>query len=304
MPPNVKVPLNTMLADLDETLRALMKRELGKQGFDGVEIAFDAPDKEWSAALAAPMVNCFLYDLRESKDHRPLDWEPLKVDGEVVELRPPLRLDATYAVTAWTRAVEDEHRLLSQVLAILYAYPELPEDLLAGRLALGNGQRWPLHTKVANPNRDGGADFWTAVGGQYKASLDLTVTVSCEAGTWVERGPEVRTQTLRMMDPGGRAEVAEETHRLGGTVRDADGEPVQNAWVMLRAEDGPGGGWAATDARGRFVVDRLTPGAYRITARAPDGGEGSGGVSVPGGIVNLVVGEPAPAKPARRRKSG
>ena len=59
------VPLNTMLADLDEALRALLRRELAEHGFEGVEVVFDAPTKEWSASLSAPTVNLFLYDLRE-----------------------------------------------------------------------------------------------------------------------------------------------------------------------------------------------------------------------------------------------
>ena len=46
----VDVPLNTMLADLDESLRELLQRELARHGFDGVEIAFEAPAKDWSAS--------------------------------------------------------------------------------------------------------------------------------------------------------------------------------------------------------------------------------------------------------------
>ena len=49
--------------------------------------------------------------------------------GRIRDYRPPLRIDASYAATAWTRAVEDEHRLLSQLLAILYAFPHLPGDV-------------------------------------------------------------------------------------------------------------------------------------------------------------------------------
>ena len=66
----VDVPLNTMLADLDETLRVLLKRELGRHGFDGVDVAFDAPAREWSSQLSSPTVNLFLYDLRESTENR------------------------------------------------------------------------------------------------------------------------------------------------------------------------------------------------------------------------------------------
>src|SRR4051812_48759740 len=221
-----------MLADLDETVRALLKRELETHSFDGVDIAFDAPDKEWSAQLSKPAVNLFLYDLREAQDFRPIEWREVQGNGGRHDERPPLRIDASFAVTAWTRAVEDEHRLLSQVLAILYAYPTLPDEILAGTLANGS-QQYPLKTRIAQERTGDRADFWTAVGGQYKASLDYVVTVSCESGTVLERGPEVRTQTLRLQDLDGARSTVEELHRIGGVVRTPAEEPVANVWVVV-----------------------------------------------------------------------
>jgi hypothetical protein len=292
--PTTLVPLNTMLADLDETLRNMLKRELGRHGFDGVEIVFDAPDKEWSATLSSPTVNLFLYDLREAIEHRPIDWYPQPGNGGRKELRPPLRLDASYAVTAWTRAVEDEHRLLSQVMAVLYAHPQLPDEFLKGTLADQGSQRYPLFTRVAQSRQDGKADFWTSVGGQYKASIDYVVTVSCESGTVVERGPEVRTQTIRVMDKdGGRARM-EEFHRIGGVVRDDEGEPVPNAWVVVSDV-----GWSVSNPQGRFLFDRIQPGTYHVMARGPDGTEGEGELSVPGGKIDVVLGKSAKSKAAK-----
>ena len=96
------IPMNTMLADLDEALRQLMTESLTDKGFDGVEISFDAPNKEWSAQLSAPTVNLFLYDLRESPEEHPMDWEGGAGDnGRASESRPPIRLDASFAVSAW-----------------------------------------------------------------------------------------------------------------------------------------------------------------------------------------------------------
>src|SRR5215210_1943793 len=127
----VEVPLNTMLADLDETLRGMLKGELERHGFEGIEIAFDAPSREWSGQLSAPTVNLFLYDLRESPDDRPVEWaNENNRNGRARETRPPMMMECSYALTAWTQAVEDEHRLLSQVLAVLFAFPELPPDAM------------------------------------------------------------------------------------------------------------------------------------------------------------------------------
>jgi hypothetical protein len=285
MPLVIRVPLNTRIAALDESLRTLLRRELGRHGFDGVEVAFDAPTKEWAASVAGPTVNLFLHDLRESLEHRPVEWNPRRDANGSVEDRPPLRLDVSYAVTAWTRAVEDEHRLLSQVLAVLYAYPALPDETLSGTLVNGGAPRFPLHGRVAQARSEGKADFWSAVGGQYKAALDYVVTLSCEAGTTLERPPEVRTQTVRLRNADNPAGVVAESHRIGGVVRDDDGEPVADAWVALVDH----GALAVTDREGRFRFDRMTAGTYRCRVRTADGAEGEAQFALPGGRADITV---------------
>ncbi len=74
MSPIVDVPLNTAIADLDEGLRSLLRSDLRRHGFDGVEISFDAPSREWAGKLTGPAVNLFLYDLREARDR--VDEQP------------------------------------------------------------------------------------------------------------------------------------------------------------------------------------------------------------------------------------
>jgi hypothetical protein len=286
----VEVPLNTMLADLDETIRGLLKEQLERHGFEGIEIAFDAPTREWSSQLSHPAVSLFLYDMREAEEHRPSGWTRQRVGDEWVEAPPPLVMEVSYAITAWAQAVEDEHRLLSQVLAVLYAFPELPQAILNGRLKNGS-QPASIKTRVGQAKGDK-ADFWTAVGGQYKASLDYVVLVSCDAGTVLERGPEVRTQRLLLGDSARPRAAMEELYRIGGTVSDGEGTAVANAWVALPDL----GMWAATGVGGRFRFDRIEPGTHRCIARTLDGGEASGEVEVPGRGVDLVVSAPQAAK--------
>ena len=184
----VDVPLNTMLADLDETLRTLLRTELERHGFEGVDIAFDAPAREWSGQLSKPTVNIFLYDLREAETLRTSEWSRIQRDGRTFEGRPPMVMECSYAVTAWTQAVEDEHRLLSQVLAIFYAYPEIPQSALNGRLANGS-QQWPIKARIGQGKGEK-SDFWSAIGGQYKVSLDYVVRLSVDSGAKLERGPK------------------------------------------------------------------------------------------------------------------
>jgi uncharacterized protein DUF4255/carboxypeptidase family protein len=281
---SIAVPLNTMLADLDETLRRLLTDELAQHGFDGVKVAFDAPTKDWASQLSTPAVNLYLYDLRESVRRRPSEWTTKRENGRSHDIRPPLRLEVSYAVTAWTRTVEDEHRLLSQVLAILYAYHTLPEPALVGTLTNGS-QRFPLETSVGMPRGEGKVDFWSAVGAQYKASLDYVVLTSCESGTRMERGPDTEGQTFRFRDPSGPRSAMEERHTVLGTVKDPDGEPVESAWVMLLET----GGWAVTDAAGRFRFGGVTPGKYSCVARGTRGTQAEAEATVPGGAVSLTL---------------
>jgi hypothetical protein len=292
----VEVPLNTMLADLDETLRGMLKDELGRHGFEGIEIAFDAPTREWSGQLSAPAVNLFLYDMRESEDDRPTGWTKQRVGDEYVEGPPPLVMEVSYAITAWAQAVEDEHRLLSQVLAVLYAYPHLPEDALNGRLRNGS-QALTIKAKIGQAKGDK-ADFWTAVGGQYKASLDYVVRLTVESGVR-RQVPQVRTQTMRTRLLDGPPAAVVEMHRTGGTVAAADGEPLKDAWVTLP----DAGRFASTDAEGRFKFDRLTPGRHKLQVRTKDGREGSADLDVPGALLDIVLsGDGKPAASSRKKR--
>lgn len=284
MTPIVEVPLNTAIADLDEGLRDLLRSDLRRHGFDGVEISFDAPTREWAGKLTGPAVNLFLYDIREARDRATSSPEP----REAFMVPPPLQLAVTYAVTAWTKAVEDEHRLLSQVLAILFSHARLPHDVLGERTG---GVRGPVDTAVGRPREDK-SDFWSAVGGQYKASIDYVVQIAIESGARFERGPEVRTRTIRMRRSDGRSSSVEELHGLGGTVRDEQGEPIAHAWIAMPDV----GAWAASDSTGRFRVPRVGPGTHRVLVRTVAGGEAEASVTVPGPGVDVVI------RAARKRR--
>jgi hypothetical protein len=279
----VDVPLNTMLADLDETLRGLLRADLERHGFEGVDIAFDAPSREWSGQLSKPTVNVFLYDLRETESLRTSEWSRMSRDGRTVEGRPPMVMECSYAVTAWTQAVEDEHRLLSQVLGILYAYPEIPQDRLNGRLANGS-QAWPIKGRVGQGKGEK-SDFWSAVGGQYKVSLDYVVRLSVDSGARLQRGPQVRTQTIRTEMSDGPPGKVVELHRSVGRVKDKKGAPLADVWLTIPEV----GKWTSSRPDGQFLFNRVPPGSHRLIARTSDGREAVAQLEVPGDRVELVI---------------
>ncbi len=164
-----------MIHDVDETLRALIKREAlnGSQ----VEIAFDAPTKDWAARRNAPTVNMFLYDIREDMSRRDSAMTPVRSDeGYVTAHAPrPRRFKLSYLITAWTQRPEDEHRLLAACLAALIRHDALPPSAMEGALA---EQPLPALVTVAQPlGPDRSiADIWSALGGEMKPSLDVIIT--------------------------------------------------------------------------------------------------------------------------------
>jgi Pvc16 N-terminal domain len=168
-----------VLHELDQTLATLLKSEL--PGRDQVTISFAAPDDAFSVPL--PAVDLFLYDIRENLDLRSNDdfIEP-RDDLQVARIRPPVRVDASYLITAWpgtgggqTDSSEDEHKLLSAVMWTLLRYPKLPRKYLKGSLA---GQHLPLPVTVLQPGRlQSLGEFWQALGGKPKAALNYTVTL-------------------------------------------------------------------------------------------------------------------------------
>ncbi|MFB9467566.1 DUF4255 domain-containing protein [Streptomyces cinereospinus] len=163
-----------MIHEVDEALRRL----LGESGLEasGVEVVFDAPTRDWAARRSAPTVCAFLYDIREDATRRGSGaGEVYDADGRLVARRsPPRWFELTYLVTAWANRPQDEHRLLSQVLARLVAHDTLPHRLLTGTLA-GLGLTVGLDTAGTGLDAPAASDVWSALGGELKASLGVRV---------------------------------------------------------------------------------------------------------------------------------
>ena len=292
---SIRVPLNTMLADLDETVRRLLRREFTGRGFDGIEIAFDAPepgvvgpalqpDGEPVPLRRAPVGGPQAHRLGDA--HRPRTGAPGRPARRCAS-RPP------------TRSRRGRGRSRTSTGCCRRCWPSSTPTTRSPRTCSPAGsptpanQPFPLRTRVAEPRQSGSPEFWSSIGGAYKASLDWSVILSCDSGATMERGPEVRVQTLRMRNTdGGRASV-EDLHRLNG-----DG-------ARRRGRAGPGGvGGDGRRAglggrrRGRPVHDRA--GAAR---RPPPPRAGAGRAGGRGGGAGPRPGRPTWSWAARRPAS-
>jgi hypothetical protein len=264
-----------MLADLDETLRKILKEELLIKNSE-IEVSFDQPRRENTAKWQKPTLNLFLYDLRENPTLRAHQWEHLPSQNQVSpgngrqvsQKRTPFRVDCFYMLTAWASDPQDEHRLLTRCMLALFRFPILPEEQLIGTLRnppFDIQARLASHDKLTNP-----AEVWSALDNEIRPSISYIVTLALDPWTEIT-GPAVSTLRLHS----GQAEALPKSQRLvegtrsemidiGGTVRDRaqDGLPLSGIEVAVKGT----GLFTKSDEEGRFILGSLSPGEYTLVA--------------------------------------
>jgi len=209
-----------MIHEVDDALRRLI-REQALAGTK-IDVALEAPTKEWAGRRNAPTVNCYLYDIREDLRRREstsfLDVHDNA--GKIVGRRkPPRYVKLSYLVTAWTQRPEDEHRLLSALLLGILRYEALPSSLLTGSL-LELGLPVPITCALPPPEDRAFADVWTALGGELKPSLDVVVSTPFDPTGPLTVAPLI-TEGLQLQMP--------PDERVGHLVRPSEAEPAPAA---------------------------------------------------------------------------
>jgi hypothetical protein len=215
--------------DLDASLGALLADAGAPAEVRTADVNFAAPDKDF--APGQPTLDLFLHEVQENRALRDVTpiLQPVPAAGWQSE-RPPLRVDCTYLVTAWSpksgalRAAE-EHRLLGRALLWLGRFPVLPDQYAQGTLKTPP-QPYPLATAVAQ-TREGQSmgEFWTALGIAPRPAFSLTVTIAMQPFPETETFPAVSAVQLR-------AGLLDEPE-LYGRVLDAQLAGVPGAAVTL-----------------------------------------------------------------------
>jgi len=282
-----------MIADLDRTIEQILKAELPINNGE-IDIKFDQPKREWSARLARPTINFFLYDVRENNILRQHQWErvsfkngrPLK--DEVRQKRTPFRIDCFYMITTWAAEPQDEHRLLSRCLAALFRVPILPRNQLVGELqnqTFDIPARLANHDKLTNP-----AEVWGSLDNELRPSVSYVITLAVDPWAIVT-GPAVSTLTLRT----GQTETLPRDHQLvegtdetrmtiGGTVTKKE-EPQPGLEVAIKGT----GLFGTTDADGQFTLGSMPAGDYTLVVWSADGKPKERQISVPAANYDLEL---------------
>lgn len=266
-----------MIQEVDESLRALVKRE----ALNGskAEVAFEAPTKDWAARRNAPTVDLYLYDIREDLERRDMMLREVRGDDGFVKSRqpPPRRFKLSYLVTAWTQRPDDEHRLLSTLLACFISHQRMPPDLLTGGLA-ELGETVYINIALPPPQDRSISDVWSALGGELKPSLDLVINAPVPVNFIQKAGPPVLEEpkfTFVLPDGGGQEGAAAGRASKSKGAASKEGRPSSPADLATAA---------AAKAGVKLTPAELLAAAKAVGAREPGGPTKSG---------RLKPGEPA-----------
>lgn len=212
-----------MINEVDEALRTLVKTDV-VNGTD-VEILFDAPTRDWASRRNTPSIDLYLYDLREDTKRRSAGTYEQRDDRGMVSQRQalPRYFKLAYLITAWTQRPEDEHRLLSAILACFMRYEVLPPFALTPMLAQTG---YPLAVQIAYPPPEDRqvSDVWSSVGGDLKPSVDLVITLPIQPDKFFDIAQAVMAP-MRLRSVGHTTMDMEDDVRQGRT---PDGSAVEN----------------------------------------------------------------------------
>jgi hypothetical protein len=212
-----------MISDVDASLSALLRAE-ALHGTE-TEVVFDAPTTDWASRRSGgPVVDVFLYDIREDPARRDIAMQPQRdMTGRITGRKPGIRhYRLSYLLTAWTRRPEDEHRLLGQLLESMLQFDRVPAEYLRGRFTEDT-----IVLNMAQPPAPDRslADIWSALGGDMKPSLDLVAIAPVRPGRVYPVGPPVLEQQVRVLRrPGDRPGPGSELSE----VDDDEADPVDD----------------------------------------------------------------------------
>lgn len=268
----------TTIRHIDSALHDLLQKLPGPSAnnlLPQAKLTYGMPNKSWTFLSSGLSLSTYLYKIALNTSLRSNERPIVRSnDGQLIQSQPSVYLDCWYLITAWNgqqRAQlsdpieQQEHQLLSEVLLLLLKNPVFPKDKLPASLP-GVQEEVPL---TLIPPEEGGlsADFWSGFENGPRPFLICRITAPIDledVTSYYEVTTVISHQSLMVQEPKPRVDPDAQLLWVGGTIRDAQGNPVPQAWVMLKEASVV----AVSDTAGHYLFTRLPPGTFQMTVRA------------------------------------
>ncbi len=225
---------------------------------------------------AGPLLNLYLYDIRESKQvqHSGRQVERRSGDSRLQTAKvgwSPDWFDVSLLITAWDRTALGEYHLLTEAMSVVLRHRSLQEDYVAPELR-GYGNL-SLSVSIAPPIELGA--LWGALSLPLRPALYLTVAIPFSAENAIK--PRVWERIVNLQSHW--SEAASENARgngspqlltrrvtAAGVVRDAtNDQALVNAKVMILNTEKH----MVTNSEGLFFFEELSNGNYVLNVQHP-----------------------------------
>ncbi len=234
-----------------------------------IDFSFNDPRKEWVSKLDIPTINIYLYKLTENLGLRNNEWKRvIDQDNRIKREKPKPRINCSYIITAWTKADEStlpdimtEHRILSEIMAILTSFPVIPREVLHQGL-WSQDPDLPTAALLTDDVKSPG-EFWNALQNRLAPFIHYVVTLSVdpkEIETDFNPAPMVTSIDMRT----GITQNWQKTrsvgyYTIGGRVYSQS--PSQGVpHVMVRIDELDM--WINTDEQGYFIFRKIPQGKF------------------------------------------
>jgi hypothetical protein len=298
-----------MIHELDQTLKRILKDGNAPEVVRKADVSFLVPDQTFS--VTKEIINLYLYDTHENRTLR----NPVPIiestDVSFIRRMPPLRVDCSYMVTAWSNQTDDikadhEHQLLSLSMLWLSRFPLIPDKFFPNDWrdkTKDSYQPFPPPMWVAQVNgvKEPG-EFWAALNQSPRPFFNLVVTIAMDLRTLFVEGPLVTTKATTFgQSEGAKEELVPGSEeiliQIGGRVFDS-AQPRRGiadalvSLVELRQTE-------KTDEQGKFsfpgrtggtAFPGLTSGNYTLRVSAAGYARKEKTISVPGPSEEYEVG--------------
>jgi len=193
-----------MLQDLDQTLKELLAQNLTRNWTTQSGFSFAPPSQDIMTNGKPATISLFLYDVRENLELRSgvrSGYLPKINDSNTesgnsktprTKIYASTRVDCSYIITVWIKDsgkehasdnALQEHELLGNIMQVLMLYRTIPSKYLYGSLRPPDGSLQPpdlpmLVVSFRSGQLQNLGEFWQAMGGKPKTSLNCTITIS------------------------------------------------------------------------------------------------------------------------------